>query len=47
MDVVLRMSVIWTKLWPFNKISEMISEMEKQPSMKVSDILHVWPVNIL
>jgi hypothetical protein len=43
MDVVLRIFAIWTK--PY-KISEMISKMEKQPSMKVRDILHVWPINI-
>jgi hypothetical protein len=47
-NVDLGMGAIWMRSSPFNKIFRMISEKEKLPSMKVSDILDViWPVNIL
>jgi hypothetical protein len=46
-NVVLRMGAIWTKSGAFNEILEAIGKKEKLPPMKVSDILHVRPINIL
>ena len=46
-NVVLRMGAIWIKSGAFNETLEATSKKEKLPPMKVSDILHVRPINIL
>ncbi len=47
MNVVLRIGASWMKSGVFNKILEAIGKKEKLPPMKVSDILHVMPFNVL
>ena len=45
--VVLRTGAIQAKSGAFDEILEAIRKQEKLPPMKVSDIFHVRPINIL
>ena len=46
-NVVVRMGAIWIKSGAFNETLEATSKKEKLPHMKVSDILHGKPIDIL
>ena len=46
-NVVHRMTAIWTDSRAFSEVLETIGKKEKLPPMKVSNIFHVRPAHIL